>query len=155
MVVFLFFSICVFVVVRPRHRDTSPGERVVLTFVGVPFLGLALIHQVRRLIWRQPDLIVTDEGIFDNQGVLPVGFIAWDEIEDVYPTKALYDIPVVRVVLRDPAGFLARRPYFRRFGRRLLWKRKRIDISVAGLPISHEELFSQMSDYMPERVRNA
>ena len=149
VVTLLFVSVGIFVVLK------SPAKRFMLVCLVVPFSSIVFVHLVHRLIRRQPDLIVTDEGIFDNQGILSVGFIGWDEVEDVYPGKGAYDIRFVRVVLRDPAEFLARRPYFRRFGRRSLWKRKRIDIGDTGLPLSTEELFSKMWEYMPERVRNA
>jgi hypothetical protein len=73
--------------VLPASPRTSPIDRFIATYVGIPFFGLAFAHRVWKVVLRKPELIVTDEGIFHNQGLFPRGFIPWEEVEDVYPRK--------------------------------------------------------------------
>jgi hypothetical protein len=152
-----FVGVGVFIAPGSRGRDSHPLERFIVMYFGVPFFGIAFVHEVLTLIQRRPALIITDEGIFHNQGLFPLGLIRWKEVEDVCPCEGTYRIRVVRVALKDSEAIMARQRAITRFMRRTSGRKAagRVDICDMGLPLSTEQIYSRMWEYMPEALKRA
>lgn len=157
IVALAFVGVGVVAAIFPPGAGASSWERFIATYIGVPFFGLCFAHEVRKLVWRKPVLIVTDEGMFINVGAFPLGFIRWEEVEDIYPCQGAYGIQLVRIVLKDRETVISRLPLLTRILIRTAAKKggRRIGIPDMGLRFSTEQLFSKMWEYMPDKLTSA
>lgn len=74
--------------------------------------GSGVLFSARTLLSRRPLLIVDQEGIVDRASPFGVGLVRWEEIADMDSFEA--GVPYLRIVPKDPKGFVSRQPLVRR-----------------------------------------
>lgn len=151
-----FVAAGLFVAAGSLGRRLDPLERFVVVYFGVPFFGLCFVHMALTMLRRKPSLVVTYEGMFHNQGMFPLGFVPWEEVKEVYPCVAAHRMRILRIELRDPEAIKARQGAITKLVRRTSGKKGagRIDILDMGLPLSTEQIYSRMWEYMPESLKS-
>ena len=55
-----------------------------ILFIGIIFFGYGSIYFLKRMKTKKEMLIVNSKGITDNTSAISLGFIPWEDIEDVY-----------------------------------------------------------------------
>lgn len=58
-------------------------ERVIATYIGVPFFGLCGLYAAYRIVVRRPAIVVDATGLTDTSHPFGVGYLSWDEIDRV------------------------------------------------------------------------
>ena len=112
---------------------------------SVAFFGLASIYLLKRLSSRRSAVEISAFGILDNSSAISVGFLSWDEIEEIFPTEFMGQ-PMLAIVPRDAGVVLARQPGWKRA---LLRANARIGVATINipgniLPMSVEELYEEI-----------
>ncbi len=55
-----------------------------ILFIGILFFGYGGFYFLKRMKTNKEMLIINKEGITDNTSAISLGFIPWEEIEDIY-----------------------------------------------------------------------
>ena len=55
-----------------------------ILFIGIIFFGYGSIYFLKRMKTKKEMLIVNSKGITDNTSAISLGFIPWENIENVY-----------------------------------------------------------------------
>lgn len=71
------------------------------------FFVLGFVYFTLRLIKRKPILIVDDKGITDNSSAISVGFIPWEDVEDIVMDECLGN-EFIEIKLVDEEKYIKR-----------------------------------------------
>lgn len=92
---------------------TEEPEALFLPILGavcILFFGYGAYYLLRRLVVREPSLIIGADGLLDHASATGVGFLAWDEIEVIVPYRfqnqrflGIFPLDLEAVLRRQPA----------------------------------------------------
>jgi hypothetical protein len=105
-----FVALGVLMIVVQSRRD------VFETLVGllcVGFFGAVAVSVLKHLLFRGPAVVINSKGIVDNSSGVSVGFIAWDEIEEICEYR-FQDQTFLGITLKDVNKVVARQPKWKR-----------------------------------------
>jgi hypothetical protein len=89
-------------------------ESSILCLACTPLLVIPTWWLARRLVTREPLVIVDEAGITDNSSLLPLGLVRWSEVGDIRLRGGML-LPAAHVVLVDPESVFRRFPRWRRW----------------------------------------
>ena len=81
--------------------------------VVVGFFGAIVVSVMKHLLFLGPAVIINSKGIVDNSSGVSVGFIAWDEIEEIREYK-FQNQTFLGITLKDVNKVVARQPKWKR-----------------------------------------
>lgn len=88
------------------HADNPLLMRALLGCLGLPFSLWLIVSSFRKAILRRDAIVIDAAGITDHTGGMAHGFIAWDDIAEVYLLK-LKDDTFMCVEPRDRDAWMA------------------------------------------------
>lgn len=111
--------------------------------------GTIAFYSLLRLFDTGPGLIISESGIDDNSGLVPVGKVSWEEVEAISHGKAFFS-ECVSIRVKQPLKFieaeknLFKRLFLERFNRKLGTP---VNIAGSGLQIKYADLFNIMQQH--------
>lgn len=95
----------------PQAYLSLIGRSKELIFIAgiasVLFFGLASFYLFRKLFDKQPGLIISNIGIFDNSSATPVGHIEWNDI-DKTEIITIHRQRIILVKVKSPEKYIRR-----------------------------------------------
>lgn len=147
-----FFLFAIFV---PAYIGENGGLSSVLEVIArvtgiagtIAFTVLALIF-LRRLLSREPYLVIREDGVFDNASGMwsGAGQIGWREIADIRLSR-YQGLPCVELVPENREQFLQRFGWMERINRSLRLGYPAVAIRGPLLPVEPDVLAEQMREY--------
>lgn len=126
-----------------------------LAFYGSTIMGLFGIYFfTKKLLDKNPGIIISDQGIYDNTSAFKFGLIPWSDISAIYDSSIQTSIAAkqyfVTIALQDPEKYINRENNFLK--RKLLVANARsygspVHISTNGLMTNHTELLKIVLAY--------
>jgi hypothetical protein len=94
---------------RGAHLDSRSSLLMVLSPAYVPFFIYVAFLYAKKFLDPKSGLLFTEEGLFDNSGLLKDNYIKWDEVSAIYLTSVNtgYTKATHRIEIRTerPEGF--------------------------------------------------
>lgn len=110
--------------------DKNPREQLIINTVGwvsVICFGFGILIIAKKIIDRDPGLIINSTGVTDNSSILPCGFIPWSDITG-FTVFNSYDQKMIVVMLRNPSNYIECRS--------IIWRKLiRYCSSISGSPV--------------------
>lgn len=131
--------------------DLSSATRVIVHSAGIGgvviFSILGLMY-LRRLCSREPYLVVSARGVYDNASGSwnGAGWIDWTEIDDIRLSK-YQGLPCVELVPKDRERFLQRFNWLERFNRSTRFGYPVVALRGPLLPVEPAQLAEQIREY--------
>jgi hypothetical protein len=126
-----------------------------LASYGATVMGiLGIYFFTKKLLRKEPGLVISEEGIYDNTSVFRFGLIPWSDISEIYegaiPAPIASKQYFVTVGLEDPGKYIARESNILK--RKLLEANTKgygspIHISTNGLKVNHNDLMELVKEY--------
>jgi hypothetical protein len=110
----------------------------------VVFFGLCMIAALIKLLDASPALILDDQGLTNNSGILGSSFVPWSEITG-FQVHQIKRQRILYVLLRDPSSYLSTLTPFKR---RLL--KATLSIGPSPIAISSNLLSVRTDDLMED-----
>ena len=136
-------------IVRPSSRLYNTTFTGVVGITCCVFFGMCSLYIIKRMIIKQPSIIVNENGITDNASAAAVGLIKWSEVKEI----SIYEYmgqKLLGIVPKDVDTILCRIPAYKRV---LLKINKRFGAKMINIPqntidISLEKISESMLKYM-------
>lgn len=81
--------------------------------VTIGFFGAVAVSVLKHLVFLGPAVVINAKGIVDNSSGVSVGFVAWDEIEEIRE-YTVQNQTFLGIELKDVNKVLARQPKWKR-----------------------------------------
>lgn len=127
----------------------------ITSYIGVPFFSLCFIYAIYRLIYPKPAIIINNGGIFDNGSSVGIGWIKWDEIEEIFPYEFMGQI-FLGIIPKDINMILNRQGIFKKAIMKINKGFVKAPINIPGniLPISINNLINQIKEHYNVKIKN-
>ncbi|MBL4952068.1 hypothetical protein JK635_07575 [Neobacillus sp. YIM B02564] len=112
-----------------------------LFFLGIPwiiFFGITFFYFLSRFIKPAPILILNTDGFIDRSSLISGGFIPWEDISFVFPTK-LRGQDFLWITLKDPESFIQQHPPLKRKVLHLVWRKHGTPLLIPAYLIAAKE----------------
>lgn len=144
---FLTYSLLLSIYDRTSESGIASLLSIVKLLVnssGAIITGSIALYTIKRMFDKGPGLIISQEGIIDNSGLVSVGRVSWEDVEGISSNKVLFS-ECVSLRVKQPFKFIDRESsLFKR-----LWLQREnsklgtpVNISGGGLQIKYKELFN-------------
>ncbi|MEM1312455.1 MAG: STM3941 family protein [Patescibacteria group bacterium] len=90
---------------------TDPVIYFIVGLANILFFGYAGLFFIKTLLSSKPAIIINTKGVFDNSNATSIGFIPWEDIEQIKKLKVLNQ-KFIALILKDPQSYLNREPNF-------------------------------------------
>ena len=116
--------------------------RITIIVVLLALFIFAFSLLLKQIFSNKPSLILDDNGLTDNTGVLSVGFIPWENINGIKEAENSFKIKLLIILLKNPEEYISlpgksmessRRIQFKQFGSPVVISMKCIKIDIEKL----------------------
>lgn len=127
---------------------------IITSYIGIPFFGLGLFYILNRFLYPKPSVIINNEGIIDNSSLASVGLIKWDNISEIFGYNYLGN-KFLGIIPKNINNVLLKQGKIKKFSINITKRLAKapINISENTLPITIEELLSEINKYRGNEVK--
>lgn len=116
---------------------------IIIGSASFTFFGACFLFGLFRLFSKKPGLILTHEGFEDHSSFLGGHFIRWADVEEIDYLK-IQNQNIIRVILKDPNGFIAQTKGLQKFVMRLNYKFYNSPIHISANSLTYK--FSDLQE---------
>lgn len=146
----VFLCICIWMAVDPYQSDYPFWLMRAVGILGSVFFSVLILFSAKRLILRDPAVIVSRKGIFDNATGIGVGWIGWEEIQNIYVSSysaGLNRFSYVGIMPKNRDIFMIRFSWIGRFIRSSPSGSAPIKIQDGLLEVEADSLYREIVAY--------
>lgn len=145
------------IITNPQTNNSLFNNPVIKTIAsyGSTLMGLLGIYfSTKKLFDKNPGIILSQQGIYENTSAFKFGLIPWADISEIYEESIQVSFAskehFVTIGLVDPDKYISRETNVLK--RKLLIANSRsygspIHISTNGLTTNHKDLFKLLTEY--------
>lgn len=127
--------------------DKTDTQSITIGWLAVVFFGLAFLLGIFSMLDRRPQIILSEEGIWDRSSRQPR--ISWEQIVGAYPS-GIFDQKFVALKL-DGTFLMSRRPY--RWSKNLnnITRVQEVNLMLSDLKVRQETMVSFIEEIIAIR----
>ncbi|MRJ10387.1 hypothetical protein EDL98_04745 [Ornithobacterium rhinotracheale] len=152
IICWVFVAVSIWILLAPESADDEFFKSVfvkIIAYTGIVFFGIIGVLGSIQLLSKKSALIINEKGITDNTTMVSLGFIPWDEIQQIQMTDVMNQ-RFLMVILKDPKRNIARqknplKKILNKLNYRLYGSP--VGIPVNNLKISAEELKQELQTW--------
>lgn len=122
--------------------------RIVCLF-GIFFFGAASLFFLSTIPrWKEPIIVINEDGLLDRSSALSAGMLFWDDIESIDKTH-FFGQPTLSIKLTDPDAYLSDVNTLKQIPMRINTRLIGTPVAIAegSIPIPLEELLTHIHQY--------
>ena len=124
------------------------GNRIV-GIAGILFFGGIGLILIKKILEKEPGLVLNKDGFIDNSSALSAGFVPWSNVK-MLGLLSFSGQQFIAIKLHDARDFLERGNAIQKMLKRKNLKMTEADILISAniLPINAEDLLKQFEEYL-------
>ena len=104
--------------IKASDEEGMPLFVVILSIILIPILALCAIYYFRQIFNNKPVLIVNQKGITEYMSARSVGFIKWEDIENINVFPYLDNTFYICIYLKRPEKYIKNKKLLRKLNNR-------------------------------------
>ncbi|WP_417429760.1 STM3941 family protein [Halpernia sp.] len=128
----------------------------IVGILGLVFFGICGFYIFKKMIDKNPGIIINYHGITDNSSGLSAGFIPWEDINAIEMTTITNQKFIV-IILKNPENYIDKvKSKFKQRAMRINYKisNSPVNISANSLKINFNKLYELLNQSLLENNKN-